>query len=43
MIKFVYKAALKKTVMSSSSSVQFSSNSVSAAKSIILFNIKCPQ
>jgi len=35
-VQFIYKEALEKTVMSSSSSVQFSSNSVSAFKSIIL-------
>jgi len=34
---------LQKTVMSSSSTVQFSSNSVSAVKSIILLDVKCPQ
>jgi len=38
-----HKAALETTVMSSSSSVQFSSNSVSSFKSIILLNIECPQ
>jgi len=40
---FIYTAALDKTVMSSSSSVQFSYNSVSAGRSIILLNIKCHQ
>jgi len=34
------RAAVLKTVISSSSSVQFSSNRVSAVKSMILLNIK---
>ena len=42
-IQFSYKAVLQKKVVSSSSSVQFSYNSVSTVRSIILLNIKCPQ
>jgi len=38
---YMYIAALEKTVMSSSSSVQFSYNGVSAGRSILLWNIKC--
>jgi len=36
----MYIAALEKTVMSSSSSVQFSYNAVNDGRSIILLNIK---
>jgi len=39
----LYLATLEKTVMSSSSSVQFSYNGVNAGISLILLNIKCPQ
>lgn len=42
-MKFSYKTALEKTLISSSSSVQLSSESISTFKSIILVNIKCPQ
>ncbi len=40
LIYLIYKATMEKTVVSSSSSVQVSSNSVSAVKSITVINIK---